>query len=401
MMRRPYFDFRVFAELFASKINAKFILSDTLLRFETIARKEIEYLSEAHPLSFRIDFKGEMEVINPNENLEGEKKSFKIFPEKTVGEIQDTISKKENVFIFSLRKGLATMTLCKDCGETINCEKCLAPVVLYLSKDGRKRMFICNRCGTEKSPETVCDICGSWNLMPLGIGTDTVFEEIKKFFPGTKIFKLDKEIAKNATGAEKIIKEYEENPGSILIGTEMAFFYLKNKIPLSIIASFDSLWSIPNFRMNEKIIQLIISIISKTKNKLIIQTKNEKDPAILAMKNENLLSFVREELKTRKSLNYPPYRRFIKITYWGDKEETINTKKLLKELLQEYEPEIFSGFVAKLKNKYVTNALIKIDPKEWSLPELSANSSINQNLLTKLLSLPPSFLINIDPEDLL
>jgi len=296
---------------------------------------------------------------------------------------------------------LATMTLCKDCGETINCENCLAPVVLYLSKDGKKRMFICNRCGTEKNPETVCDICGSWNLMPLGIGTDTVFEEIKKLFPETKIFKLDREIAKNAKGAEKIIKEYEENLGSILIGTEMAFFYLKNKIPLSIISSFDSLWSIPNFRMNEKIIQLIISIISKTKNKLIIQTKNERDSAILAIKNENLLSFVREELKTRKNLDYPPYRRFIKITYLGDKEETINAKKLLKELLQEYEPEIFSGFVAKLKNKYVTNALIKIDIKKWSLPEISADSSIDQNLSAKLLSLPPSFSVNVDPEDLL
>ena len=393
---RPYFDFRFLAELLASKINAKFILGDTLLRFETIGRKDLEFLSEVHPMSFRTEFKGNLEIINQNE-----KKVFKIFSEKAISEIREAISKRENTFVFSLRKGLATMTLCKDCNETINCEKCLAPIVLYLSKDRKNRMFICNRCGTEKSPETTCKSCGSWNLMPLGIGTDTVFEELKKQFPLTKIFKLDKEVVKTAVGAEKIIREFEDSEGSILVSTEMALFYLKKKLSLSIIASFDSFWSIPNFRINEKIIQLIISIISKTENKLIIQTKNEEDGALLAIKGENLLSFVREELENRKTLDYPPYKRFIKITYLGGKEETIKAKKHLKETFTEYEPHIFSGFVTKLKDKYVTNALIKIDCKKWSLPEISADSSLDKNLLEKLLSLPPSFSINVDPEDLL
>ena len=35
---------------------------------------------------------------------------------------------------------------------------------------------------------------------------------------------------------------------------------------LSVIASFDSLWSIPSFKMSEKILQLIISITEITKD---------------------------------------------------------------------------------------------------------------------------------------
>ena len=243
--------------------------------------------------------------------------------------------------------------------------------------------------------------------MPLGIGTDMVFEEVKNIlsaqtgFTKNKVFKLDKESAQNAKQAENIIAEFKRFPGSILIGTEMALFYLKEKIPLSIIASFDSLWSIPNFKMSEKIIQLLISIIGKTEKELIIETKNEDDPAILAIVNENLLSFFRGELEDRKNLGYPPFKRFIKITYLGNKEDTINAKKMLSEFLKDYHPEIFSGFVAKFKNKYVTNVLIKMDPKKWSLSELSVNSSIDENLLEKLLSLPPTFSISVDPEDLL
>lgn len=67
-------------------------------------------------------------------------------------------------------------------------------------------------------------ICGSWNLFPHGIGNDGVYEEIKKNFPKTKIFKLDKEEVDSAKGADEIITEFEENKGAILIGTQMALF---------------------------------------------------------------------------------------------------------------------------------------------------------------------------------
>jgi primosomal protein N' len=418
MIPKPHFDLRLFAELLAVKINAKFILGDTLLRYETIARENSDGLAPLHPLSFRINFQGQIEILNPRVKTEallpfdGSKASvFKILSDESVQEIKNTIAQRKNVFIFSLRKGLATMTICRDCGEIMSCEKCGAPLVLYLSHRGKKRMFVCNRCEGEISGEKLCAFCGSWNLTPLGIGTDTVYEYVKETFSKTKIFKLDKESIRTAKGAEKTLKEFEENGGSILIGTEMAFFYLQKNVPLSIVASFDSLWNLPSFKMGEKIIQIILSMVNKTAEKLIIQTKNENDPAILAIKSENLLSFVREELEDRKKLNYPPFKRFIKITHLGDKEQTIKAKKILEEVFsaqggsasggKEYSPEIFSGFVARLKGKYVTNALIKIDPKKWSLPEISAGSSIDENLLSKLLSLPSNFDVFVDPEDLL
>jgi primosomal protein N' (replication factor Y) len=390
----PYFDLRIFAEIYASKINAKFILADSLLSFETIARKEIDNLGEINPMSFKINFKGEIQIPEKSEK-------FKVLKNESKKEIKNTIAKKQNVFIFSLRKGLASMTICRDCNQEVLCEECSAPLVLYLSRDSTKRMFICNRCKKEASTETKCKNCGSWNLMPLGIGTDTVFEEVKKEFPDINVFKLDKESAKTGKNAEKIIKEFEESKGSILIGTEMALFYLKEKLSLTVIASFDSLWSIPNYKINEKIIRLMTQIISKTEKKFIVQTKNEQDPAILAIKTENLLSFVREELKDRENIGYPPYKTFIKISYIGNKEETVKTKEFLKKFLKEYDPIIFSGFIAKQKGKYATNVLIKKNRNEWSLPELSSGSAIDQNLFEKLIFLSPTFLISIDPEDLL
>jgi primosomal protein N' (replication factor Y) len=396
---RPQLDLRIFVELFASKINAKFILADTLLRFDTIARKDIDDLHPMHPISFRVDFEGEIEILNTKKNKENK---FTIIPTETIEEIQKTLEKQKNVFIFSLRKGLSTMTVCYDCHNMLTCKVCGAPVVLYKSKDGDKRLLACNRCRTEVDADTSCENCGSWNLVPLGIGTDTVFEYLREEIGRkVKIFKLDKESVKSAKDAEEIIREFESSEGAILVGTEMAFFYMRNKVFLSVVASFDSLWSIPNFKMSERVLQLVVSMTDKTESKLIIQTKNENDPALLALKSGNLLSFVRQELEDRQALGYPPFKRFIKISYLGDKIKTQKTKEALAEVFKEYQPEIFSGFHAKWKDKYVTNALIKLDPKHWSFGDLAINTKIDENLYNKLISLPPAFQVSIDPEDLL
>jgi primosomal protein N' (replication factor Y) len=398
MIKRPHFDLRVFTEIFASKINAKLIFADEMLRFETIGRIDTDNFHPLHPLSYRIDFSGEMEVLGKEIS---EDKKFRIFNDKSIKEIRSAVAAKKNVFIFSLRKGLATMTVCRDCGENVSCETCGSPLVLYLSHQGKKRMFVCNRCVEEKDGDIACKSCGSWNLLPLGIGTDTVKEELRKNFPKTQIFQLDKESAKTATGAKKIVEEFEKSAGSILVGTEMAFFYFKKKVALSVVASFDSLWSIPNFKMSEKIIHIVLSIACNTSERFIIQTKNENDRTILSITSGNLVAFVREELEDRKKLNYPPFKRFIKIRYLGDKEQTARARKMLHEILEEYSPEIFSGFVARLKNKYVTNALIKLDPQKWSLPELCAGSFIDTDLYAKLVALLPAFEVSVDPEDLL
>ena len=394
IITKPHIDLRIFVEIFASKINAKLILSDTILSIDTLGRSENDGLVAMHPLSYRINFEGSIEIITRDG------KKFTVLTDESIRDIKNKIAAKKNVFIFTLRKGLATQTVCNDCNEIVSCDRCFAPLVLHNSRADKKRAFVCNRCGNVRSADAKCISCGSWNLRPLGIGTDTVYEEIKRLFPKIKIFKLDKDTAKNQKNAEKIIKEFEETRGSILVGTEMVFFYLKAKVQLSIVASFDSLWSIPNFRISEKIIQLIISIISRTSGKFIIQTRNGDDPSISAIKNGNLLPYIREVLDDRRNLNYPPFKRFIKISHSGNHAESIKARRMIGELFGKYEPEVYGGYASQPSDKYVTNALIKIDTKNWSLPELSENSSLDEHLLDILLALPFSYEVAVDPEDM-
>lgn len=396
---RPHLDLRIFIEIFADKARAKLIVADTILRLETVTRKDSELLPFIHQLNFRTEFAGEIKI---SVAAEGRREKWSVLNEESIDRIRESLAKGRNVLVFSLRKGLATNTVCRDCESPLYCERCSAPIVLYTSNDGTKRMFVCNHCRRQLAPETKCPQCLSWNLFPIGIGTDTTVNALKESLGAkAKIFKLDKESVKTTKAAKALVKKFESERGAILVATEMAFYHLNEKIPLSVIASFDSLWSIPHYKMGERILRILLSLEDLTLSTLLIQTKNKDDATIRAVLSGNVLEFVRDELRDRKAMHYPPYLRFIKITHLGDKEATMHAKEILRETFREYSPEIFSGFVARLKGKFVTNALIKIEPYRWSLPEILHRSSIDEALYQKLIALPPNFTIIVDPEDLL
>lgn len=395
---KPILDLRTFVETYAYNSNTKLILASEILRFETLAKKEFEHIGEIKNLSYRIVDNLNIEIKAREKNEQGK---FKIFNNDTIDEIKEYINKGKKVFIFSLRKGLATYTVCRNCETEILCDNCKMPLVLYKSNKGEKRIFVCNKCKVEKDPLMTCSTCGSWDLVTLGIGTEKVKEELEEFVNKNQILILDKEHAKSNKEALNIIEDFKKSKYNILIGTEMVFPYLFDQVELSIIASFDSLFTIPNYKITEKILNIILNTISKTQNKLIIETKNENNEILKEIKNRNLLDFVREELKLRKDLDYPPYKRFIKVSLIENKENILKAKEYLNQYFEKYNPIIFSGFIKDKKEKYILNTLIKLNRDDWQEPYLDKNPHKDKELYRKLENLPKAFNIAIDPTDLI
>ncbi len=403
---RPYIDIRSFVEILSSLKKIKLIMGDTILRPETLYRNEIGELEEVASPLFRLP-QVEREIIidmREEKDKDGLKK-FSILSEKTIKMIEDALSKDESVVLFSIRKGLAPVTICHDCGHTLLCDNCSTPMVLYELKENKntlvksQRIFMCNKCGKKEGTETRCPKCLSWNLTPLGIGTDRVREEINKLFPKANIYQIDKETVTEKE-AKIAIENFSKKPGSILIGTEMIFSYLHNPVIHSAIISIDGLLSIPSFNITQKIIHTIEKLQYITKRNLLIQTRIKENSILEHIINGNVLPIFREDLKERKDFGYPPFKRLIKITFSGTKIETEKARSFIDKIFVEYDPQIFSAFVGKIKGQYITNTVIKIDRKDWPLP-ISDKKNINTDLYNKLKSLPLSFKINVDPEDLL
>lgn len=405
---RPFVDIRNFAETLAETEQIKIIFGDTLLRPETLHRHDIGELREIASPLFRLpQVERQMIVDMTNEKTNTEKQSFQTLSNTTREMINYALKNEETVFLFTVRKGLAGFTVCHDCGHTLLCKKCNTPVVLYGSKqktatkEERNRIFMCNKCGTKEDTSTKCPKCDSWNLTPLGIGTDKVAEEARELFPNANIIQVDKDTTKTDGEMKNACETFYNKKGSILIGTEMAFFCLKDKITHSAIVSIDGLMSIPSFNINQKILHLIEKLHSITTRNLIIQTRVPENLVLKHILTGNVLPLYRHDLEERKDFGYPPFKRLIKITFKGSVKGSQDAKEYLEKKFEKYDPQIFSAFIDKVNNQYIINTVLKVDPKIWPFPQKNEVADETKNLYQKLISLPPSFSVNIDPEDLL
>jgi len=404
---RPYIDIRNFAEILSSVQKTKLIFGDTLLRPETLQRHDDGEFGEISSPLYRLSQSDNQTVADMKDEIDEKgKKIFRTISTTSKKMIDDTLSINKSVFLFSVRKGLAPITVCNDCGHTLICPSCSTPIVLYgtkqitATKSTTPRIFMCNKCGRKEKTEVSCPNCSSWNLTPLGVGTDRVFDEIKNLFPKTKIFQIDKEATPTPKDARNTILEFNKNPGSILIGTEMAFSYLQNEVYSSAIISLDGLFSIPSFNITQKILHIIEKLNNITEHSLIIQTRIPDNKILQYILSGNVLPLCREDLKERRDFGYPPFKRLIKITFEGSLKETEIARNYIEKILGNYEPQIFSAFISKIKGQYITNTVIKVDPKIWPLPT-DDKKIIDPDLYKNLSELPPSFSINVDPEDLL
>ena len=402
-LSRPYIDIRTFAEILSYTKKVKLILGDTLLRPETLYRYDKGEFSEISSPTYRLSKTENIKIVDMKNDLD---KQFKVLSKDVIELIDKTLEIKKSIFLFTLRKGLAPMTICNDCKSILLCPSCSTPVVLYgpkqdkESKDDRNRIFMCNKCGRKEKTETVCPNCNSWNLVPLGVGTDRVREELSSLYKDVKIFQIDKENVKTQKEAKETMKSFYKAERSILIGTEMVFSYLDQEIYSSVVVSFDGLFSVPSFNISQKIIHLVDKLKNITEEKVIIQTRNPDNKILQSILSGNILPYLREDLVERQRFGYPPFKRLIKITFEGTSKETELTRKFLEESLSQYEPQVFSAFVGRIKGSYITNTVLKVDVESWPIIE-KTNKKIDSELLNILYSLPPSFSINVDPEDLL
>jgi primosomal protein N' (replication factor Y) len=318
-----------------------------------------------------------------------EKSSFKILSEDTERLINQTKNNSEHMIILATRRGVAGTTVCGDCQNIVTCNSCSAPVVLHTTEG--KNFFMCHHCGTRRSADEYCKICGSWKLGVVGIGIDLVIEKIKTNYPDTIIFKIDSDTTSTNKNIKKTIEKFRAQPGSILIGTEMMLQYIHEKVENSAIISLDSLFALPDFRIQEKILYMIIKIRSITSKNFILQTRKSDEKIFEYGLKGNMNDFYKSTIEERKKFNYPPFTVLIKITLEGKKDNIVKQMEEIQNTLDPYEIEIFPAFTHTVKGNYVLHGLIRLSYDKWP----------NDDLVYKLRTLSPNVTIKVDPETLL
>lgn len=384
----PYINFKVFLEKLSRTTARQLVLGDSVLSIETLWNwKEkgadhgelslVRWRLPAAPttlidVSAKPDQNGKFEIFSPE---------LKNLIKKALEEGgQDSAPGK--IFLLGVRRGLSPTTVCADCGYILPCLNCGAPVVLHEPRSDLKnskgptleRIYICHACGTKRESNTTCGYCGSWKLVPLGIGVEKIAAEARKLFPEANVLVLDKDHAPTEKKAQSIIKRFKDS-GRILVGTELALFYAE-KVPYGALVSADSLFSIPDFSINEKIFYLVSHLREMTEKEVIIQTRNIGKQVLAWAALGNIIDFYSNEIEERKALLYPPFSVFIKITI-------LDLRFKIQDLrirFEKWQPET-----------YKNSLIIRIKRDDWP----------NQELLNQLALLGPRFAVKVDPESIL
>jgi primosomal protein N' (replication factor Y) len=394
---RPFLDIRTVAEIVAKKNNVRLILGDQLLQTETIWKQKNGDYAELSPLSFRSLSTCNCQKVDMRQPADMQKKEFKILSDEVKKMLTEAWENSERTFIFCGRKGLFPQTVCADCGTIVACKNCNAPVVLYKKKSNDpinpvlKNLFVCHHCGERREADVLCEKCAGWRLMPLGIGIQNVVEEIKKNLPKANVFILDADSVTTYKSALKIREDFFAAPGSVLVGTEMALSFLNQSVENSAVASLDSFFSIPDFKISEKVFHILLQMRAITSQKMLVQTRQPENSLFDQALSGNLIDFYRDQISERKSLNYPPFAKFIKLTIQGDKIAIKNQMKEISVYLKPFELSIFEAFNTGPQNKSIVHGLLTVSPTDWP----------DKNLLEKLCGLPPFVQIKIDPDTLL
>ncbi len=389
MQTRPFLDMRTFASFYAKKIKARLILGDMLLRTETIWQLKNDRYVELSPLKFRSVTTAVQLIVDTRKNPDEKDIVWSTISKEVEKLILWNKERSENLFIFGVRKGFAPLTVCGDCGTVTLCSSCSSPVVLHTGID--ENFFQCHTCGKKRSAKEKCKNCDSWKLVTLGVGIELIEKEIHTKFPEVKIFRMDTQSAPTHKKALDIVNKFYNTPGSVLLGTEMSLLYLNKKIENSVVASIDPLFSLPDFRIGEKVLSILLKIRSLTKENFVLQTRNPEEKIFDYAIKGNLVDFYRDEIEQREVFKYPPFSIFIKITLQGEKGAVEKEMEKMPALFAPFETDTFPAFTTKVRGKHVMHALIKVPENKW----------VDKDLLKTLRSLPPQFMTKVDPESIL
>ena len=197
-------------------------------------------------------------------------------------------------------------------------------------------------------------------MQTLGIATSGVEEELKRL--GIPLFIIDGEHTPTRAKVKKVYKEWEDAPYGVLIGTEMAH-NIVHRCDGIIILSLDSLFSLPEYRTDEKVVNLVTEMAEKVKpgsdgdGKLILQTRLKNIPVIKQLTSPSFREVYDTLLKEREQFLLPPYYTVIKASF-DNLPDTLRAR-----MEQELEPYVVEWFE---QGRGVTLLFIHIKETEWA-----------------------------------
>ncbi len=255
-------------------------------------------------------------VVDLRQELASGNKSMLSF--KLQEEIQKNLDQQKQTILFLNRRGYSTFLMCRDCGYVFKCKNCNISLTYHKAEQKLK----CHYCGFESNTPSTCQECGSTKIKYFGTGTQKLEEEVQKLFPNASTIRMDIDTVTKKNSHEEILHKFKEEKIDILIGTQMVVkgHHFPNVTLVGAIAA-DGILNIEDYRAPERTFQTLVQVAGRSgreePGRVIIQTYNPDNYAIIHSQSQNYEAFYKTEIVLRKMLKYPPFCDIILIKFQG------------------------------------------------------------------------------------
>jgi len=222
-----------------------------------------------------------------------------------VDELKATAESRMQALLLLNRLGISARLMCADCGEVLTCTVC--GIALKLTSPGKP--LECRLCGKMTEAPRECPKCKGARWETLSPGVASLERELRRHFNS-------EELCEVTAQHRPIITEIED--ARIIYGTGAALEYLPRNVRLAAMLSWDAERSRADFRSTERAFREVLylrrMLQSRPDARLIIQTYRPKDKLLEQALRADFEWFFRCELRRRRELGYPPYRRLVLFT---------------------------------------------------------------------------------------
>ncbi len=320
----PRYHARALAEELGERYGAVVLLGSATPSIETTRRVHegtavgLSLPSRVRPGTLDGDEAGELElpaVEIADMRLELHRGNFGLLSEVLKERLTETLVRGDQALILLNRRGMATVVLCQDCGNTLICPHCDIPLVFHQDRT----LLICHRCDYRERPPASCPKC-SGRLTYFGAGTQRVESEVAAMFSGARVLRWDQDTTRRRGAPEAMLRAVEGRQVDIVVGTQMIAKGLDLPHVTTVgVINADSILHLPDFRSAERTFQLLTQVAGRAGRRgagtVIIQSYTPHHYAVRAAASHDYDQFYEEEIVFRDQNFYPPFTRLIRFAF--------------------------------------------------------------------------------------
>lgn len=287
--------------------------------------------------------------------------------------IQDRLARDEQVLVLLNRRGYSRFLLCRSCGYVETCVACS----ISLTYHQEANRLSCHYCGYSRSVPVACPQCTKPYLYYVGEGTEQIEELLRKFFPGAKIDRLDRDTVQRRGSLDRILESFASGRTQILVGTQMiAKGHDFPAVTLVGVLGADLGLKLADFRAAERTFQLLTQVAGRAgrgerPGEVVIQTYFPNHYSLKHACTQEYEAFSLRELAFRRKFRYPPFSALANLLVRGrDPDRAWKQAKELAETLRAVAAGSESGSsvrvlgpapaaIEKIKDDYRIQVLVK------------------------------------------